>query len=217
MKILNTALLIFYSYISLNAQSNTTASSLLDEVASTMGAYTTMYIEFNQTFSNEEAGIKETDEAPIKGSIFLQGTKYHLSYLGNTLLFDGKSLYIINDDEKEVSTVEGAMEEDDFISPSELLTFYKEGYTYEMGKLKNIDGRNIQFVTLNPMDSDSDIVKVELGIDNKTKHIFKMIQIGANSSKTIFTISNLKTNPLIPSSKFSFDKEAYEKMKYLID
>ena len=51
--------------------------------------------------------------------------------------------------------------------PSKLLTFYKEGYTLEMGKLQNIKGKKIQFVTLNPIDSNSEIIMVELGIDVK--------------------------------------------------
>ena len=43
-----------------------------------------MFIGFSQTLSNEEAGIKEGDELPIKGTIHLQGDqKYRLNYLGN--------------------------------------------------------------------------------------------------------------------------------------
>jgi len=108
-------------------------------------------------------------------------------------------------------------EDDGFIYPSKLLTFYKEGYNFEMGDLKNLQGRKIQFVTLNPIDSNSDIVKVELGIDAKTKHIYKLIQTGSNTSKTTFTITKFKSNQTLPNHFFSLDLEKYKKLKYSID
>lgn len=200
------------------SQTSEKAKSLLDEVSSKMGAYQNMYIGFSQTLSNEDAGIKEGDEPPIRGEINLQGQKYILNYLGNKFIFDGSKLYVINNDEKEISITENDMEDDDgFIYPSKLLTFYNEGYNFEMGELQNINGRKIQFVTLNPIDSNSDIVKVELGIDAKTKHIYKLIQTGSNSSKTTFTITKFKSNQTLAEGFFKFDKQKYLSLNYTID
>jgi len=200
------------------AQNSEKAKSLLDEVSTKMGAYKNMNIGFSQTLSNQDAGINEGDEPPIRGEISLQGEKYNLNYLGNTFIFDGKKLYVINNDEKEISITEGDMGDDDgFIYPSKLLTFYKDGYNFEMGELKNLQGRKIQFVTLNPIDSNSDIVKVELGIDAKTKHIYKLIQTGANTSKTTFTITKFKSNQNIPDQFFSLDLNKYKKLNYTVD
>ncbi|MGY0426540.1 MAG: LolA family protein, partial [Polaribacter sp.] len=152
------------------------------------------------------------------GEINLEGEKYSLNYLGNHFIYDGKKLYVINTAEKEVSISDGNLDNDDgFIYPSKLLTFYKEGYNFEMGKLKNSKGRKIQFVTLNPIDNKSDIVKVELGIDAKTKHIYKLIQTGSNSSKTTFTITKFKRNENLPKNFFTFDKAKYVKQNYTID
>ena len=41
----------------------------------------TCILILNQTLSNEEAGIKEGDEPPIKGEITLQGEKYKLNFI----------------------------------------------------------------------------------------------------------------------------------------
>ena len=200
------------------SQNSEKAKSLLDEVSTKMGAYENMSLSFSQTLSNEDAGIKEGDEPPIRGQISLQGEKYSLNYLGNKFIFDGKKLYVINNDEKEITITDGDMSGDDgFIYPSKLLTFYKEGYNFEMGDLKNSKGRKIQFVTLNPIDSDSDIVKVELAIDAKTKHIYKLIQTGSNGSKTTFTITEFKSNKTLSSSFFSFNEEKYKKLNFSID
>ena len=51
------------------SQNSEKAKLLLDEVSSKMGAYENMYLNFSQTLSNEEAGIKEGDEPPIRGEI----------------------------------------------------------------------------------------------------------------------------------------------------
>ena len=208
---------LFISTITFS-QNSEEAKSLLDEVSSKMGAYKNMYIGFSQTLSNEEAGINEGDEPPIRGEINLQGEKYNLNYLGNIFIYNGKTLYVINNEEKEVSITKGDLGGDDgFIYPSKLLTFYQEGYNFEMGGIKNIKGRQIQFITLNPIDSASEIIKVELGIDAKTKHIYKLIQIGANGAKTSFTITKFKSNQELSNSFFQFDKQKYLSQKYTID
>jgi outer membrane lipoprotein-sorting protein len=200
------------------SQNSEKAKSLLDEVSTKMGAYENMSIDFSQTLSNEDAGIMEGDEPPIRGQISLHGEKYSLNYLGNKFIFDGKKLYVINNEEKEITITDGDMSGDDgFIYPSKLLTFYKEGYNFEMGNLKNLKGRKIQFVTLNPIDSESDIIKVELAIDAKTLHIYKLIQTGSNGSKTTFTITEFKSNQALSSNYFSFDEEKYKKMNFTID
>ena len=200
------------------SQNSEKAKTLLDEVSTTMGAYNNMFISFSQTLSNEDAGIKEGDEPPIRGQITLQGEKYSLNYLGNRFVFNGKKLYVINNDEKEINITEGDMSGDDgFIYPSKLLTFYKEGYNFEMGDLTNINGRKTQLVTLNPIDSESDIVKVELAIDAKTKHICKLIQTGSNGSKTTFAITEFKKNQTLSSGFFTIDEAKYKKLNFSID
>jgi|TARA_B110000967_G_C18900007_1_gene574036 outer membrane lipoprotein-sorting protein len=200
------------------SQNNESAHTLLDAVSEKMSAYKNMFIGFSQTLSNEEAGIKEGDELPIEGTIHLQNQKYRLNYLGNQFLFDGNKLFVINHDEKEISVSNNDLSGDDgFIYPSKLLTFYKEGYTLEMGAIEKIQGRKIQFVTLNPIDSASEIIKVELGIDLDNYHIFKLIQTGANAAKTTFTITQFKMNETLNENFFTFNRAAFVNKNYIID
>lgn len=211
------ALTLLVSFTSV-AQEENKAKVLLDAVSEKMGNYKNMYIEFSSSLVNEEAGIKENDEPPILGKITLQQEKYNLDYLGNKFIFDGKKLYVINNDDKEITINEGDMDEGDgFIYPSKLLTFYKEGYNFSWGTLATEKGRKIQYVDLTPIDSKSDIKKVQLGIDNKTYHIYKLVQIGSNGSKTTFKINTFKSNQDVSEKLFVFDKEKYLKLDYIID
>ena len=206
-------------FISLNVIAQDTskdAKKLLDEVSAKMGAYDNMIIGFNSSLINKEAGI--TNDPPIRGEITLAGEKYNLNYLGNNFIFDGKKLVVVNQEEKEVTISDGDLEEEDgFIYPSKLLTFYREGYNFSMGELKNNKGRKVQFIDLTPIDSNSDIIKVRLGIDAKTKHIYKLVQIGSNGAETTFTITKFKNNQSISENLFSFNREKYLKQGYFID
>lgn len=190
------------------------AKTLLDEVSTKMGAYNNMQIGFTANLINTDADINDA----TRGNITLAGEKYNLKYLGNDFLFDGKKLAVINHEEKEIAITDGDLDEDDgFIYPSKLLTFYKQGYTYKLGELKNENGRKLQDVFLTPIDSDSDIIEVQMSIDAKTKHIYKLMQLGKNGSKTTFTINKFKSNQTISPKLFSFDKAKYEKQGYLVD
>lgn len=216
MKRLILLLVVTCTFQTVISQENNKAKQLLDEVSSKMGAYENMQIGFSTTLVNEEAGIKENDEPPRNGRITLKGEKYVLDYLGNTFMYDGKKLYVINHDDKEITTAEDDLSEDEgFIYPSNMLTFYKEGYNYKMGKEENFKGRKIQYVELTPIDSESEIVKVILGIDAKSKHIYKLIQIGANGATTKLTINQFKSNQKISDTAFTFDKSKYP--DYIID
>ena len=83
--------------------------------------------------------------------------------------------------------------------------------------MKNLNGRRTQFVDLTPIDSNSDIVKVQLGIDARTKHIYKLIQIGSNGSKTTLTVTKFRSNQPISEKLFTFDKQKYLQQNYTID
>jgi outer membrane lipoprotein-sorting protein len=216
---LGIVLLVFLMSLNVMGQSAEQAKLLLDEVAVKMEGYENMELRFSQTLVNEDAGIREGDELPILGKIILQKEKYSLEYLGNTLVFDGQSMFVINEEEKEITVTNGNIDGDDgFIYPSKLLTFYKEGYTYAMGKIKRKNGRTLQLVTLTPMDSESSITKVQLAIDLSTKHINQLIQTGDDSSKTTFTITNFKSNQKLSETLFSLDTQKYsEKNGYTID
>lgn len=199
------------------SQQKDEARFLLDQVSTTMKSYNNMILDFSTSLINEEAGINEDDELPSRGSITLQGEKYKLNYLGNSFIFNGIKLYVINHDEKEVMINDEDLEDDGVIYPSKLLTFYKEGYNYEMSVIKKINGREIQFIILTPIDTNSEIVKVNLGIDLKTNHIYKLIQFGDNGTKTTLTIDQFKSNQNISDELFQFDQNSYEELGYLID
>ncbi|CAI8154253.1 MAG: Uncharacterised protein [Formosa sp. Hel3_A1_48] len=48
-----------------------------------------------------------------------------------------------------------------------------------------------------------------LGIDTLTKHIYNLIEIGSNDTKTTLTVLDFKTNAPLSQSFFNFDAARY--------
>ena len=68
----------------------------------------------------------------------------------------------------------------------------------------------IQYVKLIPIDSNAEIQNVLLGIDINTKHIYNLIEVGSNNTKTTITVNSFKTNEPLSKTLFTFDEHKYE-------
>jgi len=195
-----------------NAQNDPKAKALLDQVHSKVKSYDNLYIAFKYALDN----TKENIHQETNGDVTLKGDKYVFNYLGATKIFDGSKTYTIIPENEEVVIESNEEKEEGAITPSAMLTFYTDGYNYQMDILQNVNGRQIQYVKLTPIDSNSDTKEILLGVDANTKHIYNLIEVGNNGTKTTITVSSLKTNEPLPESMFSFDKEKYEGLGYYI-
>jgi len=193
------------------AQNSQKAKALLDEVYAKVTSYDNIQIEFKYALENTEANTK----SETQGKASLDGDKYLVELFGSKQLFDGKLVYTIVPDNEEV-TIESPSEGENTVTPSKMLTFYKEGHTYAWDILQNVQGRKVQFVKLTPIDTNTQIKSILLGVDAETKHIYKLIETGENSTKTTITVNSFKTNQPLSKSLFTFDEAKYKNDGYYI-
>ncbi|MFK5958902.1 MAG: outer membrane lipoprotein carrier protein LolA [Lutibacter sp.] len=206
-------LTIIFLSIPIFSQNSNEAKSLLDEVAKKVEAYENIYIEFNHKFDNIEANVHQE----TRGSVTLKNDLYHLNYMGTEQIFDGKKIYLIIHEDEEVIIQNSSDNDEETLTPSKMFSFYKQGYTYKMGELKTLKGVKIQYVKLTPIDSNSEIISVLIGIDIKTKHIYNVIETGENQTITTLEIRTFKTNQPISEKLFIFDTAKYrDQKKYII-
>ncbi|SFD24065.1 LolA family protein [Algibacter pectinivorans] len=199
-------LTVLFITLSLNTFAQNKAKTLLNEVSEKVKSYDNIALDFKYTLENISENIKQE----TKGDVIMQGEKYRLNILGITRLFDGKSMYSISTEDEEVTITSNIDEENDAITPSKMLSFYEDGYTYTLDIVQNINGRKIQYVKLLPIDSNSEIKSILLGIDAQTKHIYNLIQIGDNGTKTTLTVNSFKTNEPLSKTLFTFDANKYQ-------
>ncbi|WP_411768491.1 LolA family protein [Winogradskyella sp. A3E31] len=191
---------------SLQAQSDSNAKALLNEVSTKVKSYNNIALSFKYELSN----VSENINQETKGDVTIEGDKYLLNVLGITRIFDGKTLYTISPEDEEVTISSDNSDDESTITPSKMLSFYEDGYTYKMDILQNVKGRKIQFVKLTPIDTNSEIKHVLLGIDATTKHIYNLIEVGKNGTKTTLTVNSFKTNEPISKTLFTFDASKYK-------
>jgi len=181
------------------------AKALLDQVSAKVNGYENMVLDFKYVLDNNEENIHQE----TRGNVTLVGDNYLLNILGITRIFDGEKLITISPEDEEVTISTQNTAEENTITPSQLLSFYEEGYTYKMDIVQNIRGRKIQYIKLTPIDSTTEIKYVLLGIDINTKHVYNLIEIGNNATKTTLTITTFKTNQPLPKNLFVFDASKY--------
>jgi len=206
-------ILAIASFTTVFAQSDSKSKKLLDEVSAKMNTYQNIYVEFKYVLDNK----KENVHQETRGNATLMGDLYNVNFLGTNQLYDGKKVFTIIPEDEEVNITDADADDDNTLTPSKFFSFYKKGFTYTWGQLKNINGRQIQYIRLMPIDSNSEINNVQLGVDVKTKHIYNLIEEGNNSTVTTLTISKFKTNQPLSNKLFSFDEARYKKEGYLIN
>lgn len=196
---------IVFIHVFAIAQSDPKAEMLAQEVLENVKSYDNISIEFSYSLENLEEQIKEQ----TRGEVYVKGDKYRLVLMGNTQIFDGEKLYTIIPADEEINISSPDQQEDNTITPSQMLTFFEEGYIYKWDIEQNVKGRLIQFIKLIPINSDADYKNVLLGIDKHTKNINNLIYSMNNGTRTEIKISSFKPNQPLSENIFSFDKSKY--------
>jgi len=195
----------------MTAQNSDKAKALLDEVYNKVKSYDNIYVDFRFELQNTEADIN----TETRGDVTMSGDKYLFNSLGAQQMYDGTKVYTIVPENEEV-TIEDKSEDENAMTPSKMLTFYRQGHNYDWDILQNVQGRKIQYVKLTPIDTNSEIASRLLGIDIETKHIFKLIETGKNGTKTTITVNSFKTDQPLSNSLFTFDENKYQNDGYYI-
>lgn len=211
MRILSLVLFSFLFATVTSAQDN--AKQLLQDVSQKVKSYDNVEIEFKYNLNN----TKENVSQETRGKVNLSGDKYVLEMLGIMRIFDGTKIYTIvpEDEEVTISNFDPDMEAE--ITPSQMLTFYEKGYEAKMDIVQDVKGRKVQYIALKPIQANTEIKEILLGIDVQTKNIYKLVQVDNNDTKYTVTVQSFKSNQPISESLFQFDAKKYEQEGYYIN
>jgi len=199
---------ILLSFTLCSQASNLEAKSLLEKSSAKMKSYESIALDFSYTFENVkvEPPLKQVQE----GTIAIKGDDYHLKIEGIEQIRAGKKLYnILNEDEEvQISSYEND-EEDEGISPSKILSSFSQGYSYKMGKKKQVEGKTIRYVILKPINT-LNVEKIIIGIEEANNHVYSLQQYGTNGTITTLKVKSFESNPKLPANYFSFNRADYQ-------
>ena len=193
------------------AWSQDASKALLKDVSDKLLAQENVSLQFNYNLYSAEASINQE----TSGKVQLKGEKYRFEYLGIIQINDTKNTYTIVPENEEVTIVsnQDAGEE---MNPAKILSFYNEGYRFQWDIAQNVGNRKIQYIKLIPIDSNSDIAHILMGVDSQKKEVYKVIETGKNGTKTTITITKYETNTNLAPNLFSFDEKKYIDLGYYI-
>jgi outer membrane lipoprotein-sorting protein len=195
----------FIGIFSTQAQDAQKAKALLDEVSAKIKSYDNITIEFKYALNNPKENINQES----KGNVTLKGNLYHLNFMGVTKIFDGKKVYTIVPEDEEISISKFDDSDKDAVTPNKMLTFFNSGFKYSWDIVQNVKGRKIQYVKLVPISSKDQRKEVLIGIDVQTKHIYNLIEIGKNGTRTTLTVNSFKTDQPLSKNHFTFTESKY--------
>jgi hypothetical protein len=197
--------LISFIGFTLQAQEAKKAKELLDQVTAKVKSYDNIVIDFKYSLNNPKERINQESN----GNVALQGNLYHLNFMGVTKIFDGKKVFTIVPEDEEVTQENFDANDDKAITPNKMLTFFNNGFKYAWDIPQNVKGRKIQFVKLTPSNAKDTRKEILVGIDTQTKHIYTVIEVGKNGTKTTLTVNSFKTNQPLSKNHFTFTKSKY--------
>ncbi|WP_405206136.1 LolA family protein [Aquimarina sp. LLG6339-5] len=181
------------------------AKKLLDEVSTKVRSYDNIVIGFKYALNNPAENVSQE----TRGNVTLLGEKYLLNLMGTEQMYDGKKLHMIVPEDEEINISSQSAEDESSVTPSKMLTFYEDGYTSKLDIVQDVQGRKIQFVKLIPIDSNSELKEILLGVDKQTKHIYKLILMQNNGTNITITVNSFKTNQPLSKTLFVFDESKY--------
>jgi len=169
-----------------------------------------------KTFSSVQAGFSYKVEdakgktmSSKKGTVWMKGNKYRVSFGGQEIFSDGKTVWNYDKSSNEV-TINDVDASGSSVTPQKLFTdFYDKDFLYILNGEKKSGTRTLQEIEMTPTDKSKPFHKVYLQVDKDAKTIYstKVLENGGN--RYTYTVSTMKTNSPVADNQFLFDKSKY--------
>jgi chaperone LolA len=198
MKIISLFLLMAAGSVSVCLGQTQSAKSILDNVSAKLKTFTGVIANFSYTTTDHTGKKRGT----VSGQIYIKGQKYYLSQGTVQLFCDGVKTWNYDAESQEVTISDVSDADAKTLTPQKLLSdFYDKDFTYTLASSAN----GFYEIDMVPTDKRKNFKQVNVYID-KTKNMITKAKVIDKSDNTIlFTLSNIKTNAIIPDSKFVFD------------
>ena len=204
--ILKFIVLLIIPFCVVYSQDHEKSRLLLDKVSKNMLSKENMSFEFVYKLENSKEKISQE----IIGNAQISGEKYKLNFMDIQQIYDGNKTYTIIPENEEINIDSGDGNSDLMIKPTNLITFYTSGYGYEWDIKQIVMGRTIQYVKLLPIEENTDVKYLLIGIDINNLILYKIIEIGKNGTNTTLKIIDQSYNTALPKNYFKFNPESYK-------
>jgi len=144
------------------------------------------------------------------GTIYLKGSRYHVSVAGGQDIFsDGKDIWTYDKGSNEV-TITKADPNTQTISPDKIFTnFYDKDFLYKLNGESKIGTRTVQEIELTPTDKTKNFFKALLYID-KVQHTLVSIKwFDKGGNRYSLETSKLNGNAAVTDAQLAYNKAKF--------
>ncbi|MBN2610853.1 MAG: outer membrane lipoprotein carrier protein LolA [Bacteroidales bacterium] len=207
------SVMLSFTFLSAYLQQDPEAKKILDKVSEKTRVYTTIQVNFNLAIDDR----KEKTSSESEGAIMMKGGKYRLETGNNLVIFDGKTMWSIALDIKEVIITEPDMEDDDFISnPAKIFTWYNRDFKYRYVQQVTQGGISMHEIDLFPNNLDQPYSRIKVLISEKDLLLHSVKSVGKDGIDYTVELTNYILDKAINDDMFFFNPEKYKKFE-LID
>jgi outer membrane lipoprotein-sorting protein len=198
-------LLAIVDKASAQTKTDPAAKAILDAVSAKFKTFTTVQATFSYKVENA-AGKALLNKS---GSIKMKGTKYRVSFSGQEIFCDGKTVWNYDKSTNEV-TISKLDASSGMITPQKIFTnFYDKDFLYMLNGEKKLGNKILQEIEMTPVDKSKPFFKVYLQVDKNAKTIYSTKVLENAGNRYTYTVSTMTTNKPLADNLFVFDKTKY--------
>lgn len=191
--------LLLVGAASLSAQSQSAATKVLNEAAATFRKDGGVRVGYSYTMSNESGS----------GKIDLKGRKFLNRLDGQTVWFDGKTLWTYVHVNEEVNVTTPTQKELSKMNPYTFLSLYKKGYKAVLNGKHGKSTKQYYAIELTATDSKRSPSYVLLHIDRTNHHLRYARLMLATGQNLVITINSYTANQKFADSHFVYSAKSH--------
>ena len=201
---------ICFGFLKTYTQQDSEAKKILDQASERTKSFNTIQVNFNLTINDR----KEKTNSSSKGTLKIKGDMYRMDMENTIILFDGKTMWTISTDIKEVTINEPDMEDDDFLSnPAKILTWYNRDFKYRYVQNTTVKDVAMHEIDLFPVNLEQPYSRIKVFISVKDLLLNSVISVGKDGIDYTVNLSDYITNKELDDSIFKFDPQKYKKFE----
>lgn len=188
-----------------DTKSDPDAIALLNSVSTKFKTFSSVQASFAYKVEDAKGKVMSSK----KGNVLMKGTKYRVSFGGQEIFSDGKTVWSYDKSANEV-TVNSLDAGSGMITPQKLFTnFYDNDFYSVLNGEKKVGSKTVQEIEMTPKDKSKPFHKVYLQVDKNAKTIYSTRVLENGGNRYTYTVSTMKTNGALADNQFVFDKNKY--------
>jgi len=215
MKSIVLSLACFLSIIQIWSQDNQItqdpeAGQVLDRVARKFSVIKSLQSNFELVIEDR----KEKTKNASTGSLLMKKNRYKLVSEGNTVYFNGTTMWTYVSANNEVTITEPKHQTDDFMSsPTDFFAYYKRDFKYRYVREITVLGSRCHEIDLFPKNLNQPYSRIKVFVNTQTDLPVIISSIGKDGVDYTINLKNPVTDLDIADSAFTFDPTQFKRVE----